>query len=149
MKSQKGITLISVSISVVVLLIMVAVISVITSYFFSNYNDVSEEVPSIQEYTKFISYFSQDANRKGAKVLLCENNVDSNNKKTSLIVFNNDVQYTFLEENNAIYYNKIKIARNVYDCIFTLSNDKTQINVSIRFLDNPTDIRDMKFILKD
>ena len=143
MKSQKGITLISVSISVVVLLVMVAVISTISSYFFSNYNKVSEEIPSIQEYTKLISYFSQDANRKGAKVLLCENNDD-----TSLIVFNNDVQYTFLKENKAIYYNKIKIARNVETCTFTLSNDKTQVTIRVKFEDN-LELKEMKFTLKD
>ena len=147
MKSQKGITLISVSINVIVLLIMVAMISTISTYFFANYNNVSEKVPTLKEYTNFISYFSQDINIKGIRVLLCETTID-NNIKTSYIIFNNNVQYTFLEENRGVYRNKIKIARNVSDCEFLVNNEKNEVTVYISFVGNP-ETKEMTYTIKN
>lgn len=133
MKSQRGITMISLSINVIVLLITVGIISVISGHFYSNYNKVSTRTPQLEGYTNFISCFSQDVNNKEAKVLLCETTVNNYNK-TSYIVFNNKVQYTFIEENQAIYQNKIKIVEDVEDCEFSTNSDKTQINVYMKFL---------------
>ena len=56
MKSEKGITLISVTIYVIVMLITVAVVSVVTSYFYNNIQQYTVKTDSINEYTKFNSY---------------------------------------------------------------------------------------------
>ena len=64
MQSQKGITLISITIYVIVMLIVVSVITVLTSYFYTNVdiNSVSEDLN--QQYTKFNSYFTEEVNKK-------------------------------------------------------------------------------------
>ena len=69
MKSEKGVTLISVIIYVIAMLIIIAVITVLTSYFYTNVdiNSASEDLN--QQYTKFNSYFTEEVNRKGNKIL--------------------------------------------------------------------------------
>ena len=68
MQSEKGITLISITIYVIVMLIVVSVITILTQYFYKNVdvNSVNEDFN--QQYTKFNSYFSEEINKKGNKV---------------------------------------------------------------------------------
>lgn len=133
MKSQKGVTLISLTVYVIVLLVVVVTLSTISGYFFSNYNKASKKVPVLTEYTKFTSYISQEVNKSNIRILLCETNTNVSGKKTSYIVFSNKVQYTFVEENKSIYQNKVKICRNVEDCSFSTNPEKTQITINIKF----------------
>ena len=69
MQTEKGVTLISVTIYIIVMLIIVAVITVLTSYFYQNIdiNSVSEDFN--QQYTKFNSYFTEEVNRRGNKIV--------------------------------------------------------------------------------
>ena len=69
MKSEKGITLVSVIIYVIAMLIIVTVVSVITSYFYKNINVGTLKENLNQEYTKFNSFFIEEVNRKGNKII--------------------------------------------------------------------------------
>ena len=64
MQKEKGVTLISVTIYIIVMLIIVSVITVITSYFYNNVdvNAVSQDIN--QQYTRFNSYFTEEINKK-------------------------------------------------------------------------------------
>ena len=55
MKSEKGVTLISVTIYVIVMTLLVAIISVITNYFYKNVELNSKQEEINNQYTKFIS----------------------------------------------------------------------------------------------
>ena len=54
--------------------------------------------------------------------------------KNSYIVFDNGVQYTFVSENQGIYRNKVKIAREVENCTFEykVKNGKSIVVVNIK-----------------
>ena len=69
MQKEKGVTLISVTIYIIVMLIIVSVITVITSYFYNNVdvNAVSQDIN--QQYTRFNTYFTEEINKKGNKVI--------------------------------------------------------------------------------
>ena len=134
MKSEKGVTLISVIIYVIAMLIIIAVITVLTSYFYTNVdiNSASEDLN--QQYTKFNSYFTEEVNRKGNKILEIgetENNEEEGPQK--YIIFSSGNQYTYIPANKGIYMNTVKIAENITDCTFE-KNDadgKTKITVTI------------------
>ena len=114
MKSEKGITLISLIIYVIALTIVIGIIAVISGYFYNNIATSSEDIEPMVEYTKFNSFFSEEVNEKEIKVLDCKTTTDSTGKiDTSYIVFDNGVQYTYISENKGIYRNKVKIARGV------------------------------------
>lgn len=71
MKSQKGITLISLTIYVIALAIVVGVVAIISTFFYKNVNSVDDNVNPVTEYTKFNSFFTDEVNRNGIKVLEC------------------------------------------------------------------------------
>ena len=134
MKSEKGVTLISVIIYVIAMLIIIAVITVLTSYFYTNVdiNSASEDLN--QQYTKFNSYFTEEVNRKGNKILEIgetQNNEEEGPQKYIIFLIVN--QYTYIPANKGIYMNTVKIAENITDCTFE-KNDadgKTKITVTI------------------
>lgn len=125
MKSQKGVTLISLTVYIIVMVIVVASIAVISTYFYTNRNTISNKINPMTEYTQFSSFFSEEVNHRNIKVLECKGNY---------IVFDNGVQYTFVEENKGIYRNKVKITSDVESCQFQyeIKNGKNVVTVKLR-----------------
>ena len=123
MKSEKGITLISVTIYVIVMAIVIGIIAVISGFFYKSIDGVDETVPA-QEFTEFNRYFSDEINRSGVSINSCG---------SDYIVFNNNVEYTFVAGNKGIYRNGVKICRDIDSCTFTKGNEngKTTITVEI------------------
>ena len=122
MKSEKGITLISVIIYVLVMAIVIGVMAIISTFFYKNISDEKFNIDPITEYTTFNSYFSEEINHENVKILECEPNY---------IVFDNGVQYTYIPENQGIYRNQVKIAKGVTNCTFTrnIKNGKDIVEV--------------------
>ena len=152
MKSEKGVTLISLTVYVIVMAIVVSIVAVISSYFYTNTQDINESIDPITEYTKFNTFFSDEVNHENIKVLECktsyENPDDINsNIISSYIVFDNGVQYTFLSENNGVYRNKVKICSGVENCNFQyeIKNGKAVVKVIFKVKDK---VRESTFTLK-
>lgn len=129
MKTQKGITLITVTIYIIAMVIIVSIMSVISTYFFKNVNSTIDVNP-LAEYTKFNTFFSDETNHDNIKVLECKTEENGN----SYIVFNNGVQYSFIKANKGIYRNQAKIGRNIDNCTFlaTIQNGKNVVIVEFK-----------------
>lgn len=127
MKSQKGITLISLTIYVIVMAIVVGVVAIISTFFYSNINDTTQELDPLTEFTQFNSFFSDEVNHSNIKILECGTTDNGQN----YIVFDNGVQYTYIPENQGVYRNQVKIASGVESCTFTrnIENGKDVVNV--------------------
>ena len=127
MKSQKGITLISLTIYVIVMAIVVGVIAIVSTFFYTNMNDSTQEIDPITEYTKFNSFFSDEVNHSNLKILDCGTTDNGQNYKA----FDNGVQYTYIPENQCIYRNQVKKAKGVTNCTFTrnIKNGKDIVEV--------------------
>ena len=125
MKSQKGITLISLTVYVLVMSIIVGVMATITTFFYKNTKDVLIDIDPITEYTAFSSYFSEEVNHLNIKILECNSNY---------VAFSNGVQYTYIPENKGIYRNKVKICSNIDTCTFfeNIKNGKEIIEVNFK-----------------
>lgn len=125
MKSEKGITLISLTVYVIVMTIVIAVVAIITTFFYKNIREVRTDIDPITEYTTFNSYFSDEVNHANLKILECQSN---------LVAFNNGVQYMYIPENKGIYRNKVKICSNIDQCIFSedIKNGKSIVKVQFR-----------------
>ena len=95
--------------------IVVGVVAIISTFFYSNMSGTEQDFDPITEYTKFNSFFSDEANHSNIKVLECGTTENGQN----YIVFDNGVQYTFIPENQGIYRNHVKIANGVTNCTFT------------------------------
>ena len=129
MKSEKGITLISLTIYVIAMAIVVGVIAIISTFFYSNMEDTDNIVSPMTEYTKFNSFFSDEVNHEGIEVVSCGTTDNGQN----YIVFSNEVQYTYISENKAIYRNKVKIAKEIDDCEFATGTNNGKRVVRVEF----------------
>ncbi len=122
MKSQKGITLISLTIYIITFAIVIGIIATISGYFYGNLKDSNVELDPISEYITFSTFFSKEVNTK---------NVESQCGDNYIVFINGEnlVQYTFT--NNSIYRNNIKICRDIDNCEFsqTVENGKQKITV--------------------
>ena len=129
MKSEKGITLISLTIYIIVLSISIGVMATISKYFVKNMKGIDERT-ALSEYLTFNSFFSEEINEKGLKII--ESDPEGN-----YVVFNNGNQYYFSKANRAIYKNKFKICSGIDDCSFeTFVKDETRkIRVTMKIGD--------------
>lgn len=133
MKSEKGITLSSLIIYIIVMVIVVSIIAVMTRYFYGNINKLSNSTTSMEEATKLNTFITEEVNKSGNIIYDCntQNTVDNNyiifynpNDKDGKIGNTGYTQYTF--KNGSIYLNKIKICTNIQNCVFEdISNENS------------------------
>ena len=138
MKSEKGITLISLIIYLIGLTVAIVMITVVSSYFYKNIDGNIGTIDSLVEYTKFNSYFTEQMNKENIEVVACELNETDN---INYIVFNDGTQYTFIKENGGVYFGCIKIAGNVEVCKFEYTDgadqgEKKTVKVTMKFIDS-------------
>lgn len=128
MKSEKGVTLISILIYVIAMIIIVAIMTSLTGYFYNNIDIDTESQDTNKQYTKFNSFFTEEINKSGNIVI--ESNTESENP---YIVFADKNQYTFIKQNKAIYLNQVKIATNIEKCTFEtkIKNGKNMITITM------------------
>lgn len=148
-KSEKGITLTSLIIYIIAMVIVVGIVATITRYYYSAINDINKEVDVSKEYTKLNSYLSEDVNNPNNVIYVCtadkivfynsanENSEDQNSGYN---------QYTF--QDNAIYFNKIKICKGVKECQFIQDNAdaKTKFELNIKF--NNDEQKNVKYAIR-
>ena len=139
MKSQKGITLSSLTIYILLVLVIVGILATITANFQSNIKDMNDEGVSSSEIDKFNVYFLREVKRQG-------NGVES--ISDSEVIFKTGNKYTFKDE--AIYLNdNIKIAENIEKCNFSSSivNGKEVITVNIKAFN--VEEREIEYVLSN
>ena len=127
MKNQKGITLVSLVIYVIVMLIVIGVMSSIINNFYKNTDAIQGNVEEVVKFNKFNNYFLKEVKTKN-------NQVD--NVSDSYILFTSGNSFSISD--NVIYYNNIEICDEVQSMEITLGEngdgvDKTIVNVSITF----------------
>lgn len=147
MKSEKGITMVSLIIYVIAMLITVTIITIVTSYFYQNIDIDSDKYTYFSEFTKFESFISEEVNKTDNQILDIGEVVE-NNKKQNYIAFSSGNQYTYIPENQAIYQNNVKIANGVEQCSFKEKqvNGKPAFEVSIKIQDKT---RKVQYVLKN
>lgn len=128
MKKEKGVTLISLTIYVITMAVVVAILATVSTFFYKNVRDVNIDIDPITQFTTFNSYFSDEINHPNLKVIKC--GITESNQ--SYIVFSNNVQYTYVPENEGIYRNTVKICKNIQNCEFSenIVNGKSVITVN-------------------
>ena len=129
MRSNKGVTLTSITIYIVALSIVVAIIKRISVYFYRNLESVSTNTTAIAEYTKFNSYFTDEINIEENEVAECGTDESG---MPYIIFFKSQNQYSY--KNNAVYRNKVKIISNVDTCQISYDINTKIITVNLTIL---------------
>ena len=131
MKSEKGITLISVILYVIVMLLVVTIASILTGYFYNNIDINNTEQNANVEFTKFNSFFTEEINIRGNTIL--ESDTEGTSTGQKYIVFSTGNQYTYIKNNKSIYKNNSKIASDIEEFNLKINNSdgKTTIEIEL------------------
>lgn len=130
MKSDKGITLASLALYIVVMIIVLGIMSSIITTFYANTEGMNAKVQELVEFNKFNMNFLKE-------VKLYNNSVDSIDENGTYIVFTSGNSFSF--SNNKIYYNNLKITSDVKKVSFEKVKkgdstiDDTKIKVTVEF----------------
>lgn len=125
MESQRGVTLTSLVIYIIVLLIIVGILGTITATLQGNIKEIYREGTNNAEIDKFNVYFLKEVKKQGNEIYTISENE---------IIFTTGSKYTFSNSDKSIYLNNnIKIAENIETCRFFSKEeyDKTIIVVTI------------------
>lgn len=136
MKSEKGITLVSLMMYLIVLSIIVGMSSQFIKYFYKNTNDITISSDSGQKYTRLLEYISEDINSQNIEGMVV------NNTNELLLYHKNGVihQYYYDSTNKKIYYIswipendtlkkdvQLNLCDNIDECEITQNSEKSFI----------------------
>ena len=145
MKNQKGITLISLIIYIILLTVIVSMLATISSFFFSNTKIITDTSKYTSEFNKFNMYFIEDV----------KNNKDIKSISDTEIIFDDGTVYTFKKEPDyGIYRNKVKICNNIAYLRFTqetkMVDDVTKKIINVKIIVNGTQLfeTDNQYVLR-
>ncbi len=138
MRRDAGLTTTSIIIYVIAMLMVIGIIASITSFFYSNVNNVSENSNNLSEITKFHMYFLEETTKEDNSIYEIKDNS---------ITFATGNTFTF--QNNSIYFNHIKICEKVSNLQFAKENqnEKTVINVLIVIGENNEYTKTTQYVL--
>lgn len=132
MKSEKGITLISLIVYMIAMVIILTILALITANFNMNSNYITEKGKYISEFNKFNMIFISD----------CKSNKDTTKVTDTEVTFEDGTVYTF--SGDGIYRNNVKICNEIMACRFkkmqTNINDCTKNMISVSLQLGGTDL---------
>lgn len=133
MKSQKGVTLISLVIYIILLTLVLGFLSIVTNSFNRNLEYLGKLGKNMPSFNKFNMYFIEDV----------KNNKEVYSVLADKIIFADGTVYTYSNEN--IYRNKVKICENIPNISFgyredTDLNDFTKKIITVEMTLNGIDI---------
>lgn len=126
MKKENGITLVTLIVYLIIVSAILAALTNLSSHIYKNINKLGIENLSAEEFNKFnVNFVKSVKANKNATV--------TNNNQNVTIEFDDGTTYNYINGENSIYKNKIKIAKNI-NC-FTAEvkniNNKKVIQVKI------------------
>ena len=131
MKNEKGITLVSLIIYVVVMTIVILIMNSIITTFYSNTEGIDSRIKELNEFNKFNNYFLKEVKLSGNSV---DRIYESNGQSYILFASGNSISFI----DNVIYYNNIEICDNINNLVIKQGKDgdgleKNIINVTVEF----------------
>lgn len=128
MKSEKGITLIILTIYIIIFSIVIILLANLSSYIYSNLKNINDRSVDVSEINKFNMYFIEDVKTNSQAEI--RTLTDSN---TMQIVFQDGDIYSYVINEKSIYKNEQKIARNIeaFNAEGYIIDAKKYIQVSI------------------
>ncbi len=102
MKSQKGITLITLTIYIILMTMSIGILVKISSFFTSNINRMDLLGSNISQITKFNMYLLEDIKKSDIQISECGER---------LLILSDGTTYQYI--GNSIYRNKVKICKNI------------------------------------
>lgn len=104
LKSEKGITLLSLTVYIIIMLLVVGIVATVSNFFYGNINVVRDSAKYASEFDKFNSSLISD---------IKENKHVNTNNDEKTIIFEDGTTYKYNVEDEGLYRGKNKIASHV------------------------------------
>lgn len=143
MKTQKGITLLALTIYIAVTTIVVGAMSYLSTSFYQNLNIIKEQGTHSSEFNKLNMFMVSDA-KNNNKVTVEEEKIE----------FENGDKYEYKPEEQKIYRNNTVIAEQVKKAKFTLietkinNTNKQIVQLDLQIGEKNTFQKEMRYVLK-
>lgn len=124
MKSEKGVSLVSLIIYLIAMTTVVAIVTRVSTYFYKNVNSVESNIDQNEQYVKFNAYITKE-------ISTVNNKIDKIGDEGRFVVFAKTCnQYMF--KDGSIYMNKVKICSKINDCKFeAIGNNKDKLKITL------------------
>lgn len=124
MKSEKGITLTSLIIYIFAMFMVLGIISVLTGYFYKNFDIIETKEDFSFKYTRLMAHFSKEINLSENEIIsvstINEGDIDEEQVR---ILFGSGNQYTYIPKNKSIYLGTYKICDGIDDVELNYDED--------------------------
>lgn len=107
MKSDKGVTLISLIIYVMSFLAIAGVVALVSSFFYNNSKVLSSEATASSEFDMLNAYFTKETREVENYIVQLQDDDETVEGIEKKIVFSNGNKYIFIKENETEEYGKI------------------------------------------
>jgi len=141
LKNNKGVTLVSLAVYVVLMLAVVAAVAAFK-------NNIDENIDSMGEYTSVVPEIN-----KMNMYMLGETNIENNkvlkrNSDGTYIAFSSGNEYLFSDNN--LYKNSIKILTNINSCTFEVGKENNNDVLYVNFELGGDEVVDktLKYVMK-
>jgi len=119
LSSKRGITLVSLIIYIILTTMVLSMLSIVTSNFRSNINNVNIGTVEDVEFDKLNLQLLRETKN-------ADNKIREQNSSETKVVFKSGNTYEYIEEDNAVYLNgNIKVADNIESCKFEIETTNT------------------------
>ena len=140
-KFNKGVTLISLTIYIILCLLAIGMLSTLTRYFMKNLDDVTISEKSEDLFSKILSYINNDLNNKD--LIYIKTGKDGTEREYLLFKFNNDSEHIYNAEEGSLYFlTKEKSNSSEFDKTIVLSQEVSAVenNEIFKFEDQKLNI---------
>ena len=100
MKSNRGVTLTSLVIYIIGLVIIIALMSNFSGYFYKNLSEVTIKQNADEQYSKFLSYITKDANADNLTYVKS----GAEGKDCIIFVFSDGTEHQYIHQNQIYYH---------------------------------------------
>ena len=143
MKSQKGITMASLGVYIVVSIIVVAMLATIMANYKNSIKTMDNDAEYLSEYNKFNLYFLEEVKKPENSSMERANSIGTKENEYNSIKFKTGNEFMYKIKEEILYLNKstgekIKLIKNVKKCTFEFNdidheaNGKNVIRVNIQ-----------------
>lgn len=141
LKSNRGITITSLIIYVIVLMVVIALLSGFSGYFYKNVNDITIEQNADEAYTRLLGFLTKDFNTD--KPIFIRAGISDDNYEYLTLTFRDGAEHQFIHKLSNLYFidtghNKIiTLCYNVSSCNFSYIENSGQNTVNLNItIDN-------------
>ena len=128
MNYNKGVTLISLTIYIILLIVAIGVLSSITRYFMKNLNEITVSENSDELFNKFFSFINNDLSNNDL-IYIKTGKDNEKNREYLLFKFINKAEHIYLVENGELYYLENQNIDNIndYDKVILICKEVSNI----------------------